>query len=42
MTDDKKGIYVEFLISKDLSGGDTNKNLEDEAAASWKPAERSL
>lgn len=33
MTDDKKESIQIFLISKDLSGGDTNKNLEDEAAA---------
>ena len=42
MIENKKEIYLDFLISKDLSGGDTNKILKDEAAVIWKPGERSL
>lgn len=42
MTENKKDFYLDFLISKDLSGGDTNKILKDGEAVIWKPGERSL
>lgn len=31
--ENKKGTYLDFLISKDFSGGNTNKNLRHETAA---------